>query len=138
HPTLARGPAGPGWGRSSSRRATGRRDRWRRRSACATGRRVERPSRSGDPRRGAPKSGDPTIDFLLELGRALHRFGAPAHRLEAALVGVANRLGVSAQIFSSPTMLMAAIGTPARQQTFMLRVEPGDVDLGKLARVNHI
>lgn len=53
-------------------------------------------------------------------------------------MGVANRLGVSAQIFSSPTMLMAAIGTPARQQTFMLRVEPGDVDLGKLARVDRV
>lgn len=87
----------------------------------------------------APKSGDPTIAFLLELGRALHRFGAPAHRLEAALGGVATRLGVVAQIFSSPTMLMAAIGNPGgRQQTFMLRVEPGDVDLGKLSRVDRI
>jgi uncharacterized membrane protein YjjP (DUF1212 family) len=33
------------------------------------------------------------LDFVLRLGRGLHRYGYPAHRLEEALAGVARRLG---------------------------------------------
>jgi|GEM_PF-5885194 len=32
--------------------------------------------------------------FTMKLGEALHRYGAPAHRLEEAMIGTARRLGL--------------------------------------------
>jgi len=76
--------------------------------------------------------------FLVKLGRALTRLGTPAHRLEASLELVAQSLGLEAQLFSAPTMLMVAVGAPGNQHTMMFRVEPGDIDLGKLLEVDDI
>ena len=47
------------------------------------------------------------VDFVLALGRALHRYGAPAHRLEEALSLVARQLGLAAEVFSTPTTIIA-------------------------------
>ncbi|HUH00732.1 MAG TPA: threonine/serine exporter family protein [Kofleriaceae bacterium] len=74
--------------------------------------------------------------FVIELGAALHRAGAPAHRLENALTGVARRLGMEAQCFTTPTQLMVAFGAIPEQQVVMLRVEPGEIDLAKLAALD--
>ncbi|MEM9874728.1 MAG: threonine/serine exporter family protein [Myxococcota bacterium] len=76
--------------------------------------------------------------FLVALGRALTRLGTPAHRLEHSLERVAEALGLEAQIFSAPTMLMVAVGPPGDQHTLMFRVEPGDIDLGKLVAVDEV
>ena len=70
------------------------------------------------------------LDFVLRLGRGLHRYGYPAHRLEEALAGVSRRLGLEGQFFSMPTALFASFGARADQRTFQLRVEPGAVELG--------
>jgi uncharacterized membrane protein YjjP (DUF1212 family) len=78
------------------------------------------------------------IDFVLRLGRGLHRYGYPAHRLEEALVGVSRRLGLEADFFSMPTALFASFGRAPDQRTFQIRVGPGDVDLGSLARLDAI
>lgn len=51
---------------------------------------------------------------------------------------IAQRLGVEAQIFSTPTSIFAAIGPVGAQTTYMLRVEPGDPDLERLVRVDHV
>ncbi len=75
-------------------------------------------------------------EFLLDLGVALHRFGTPAHRLESALGGVATRLGLEAHIFTTPTQLMVGFGPPSRQEPVMLRVQPGEIDLGRLAALD--
>jgi uncharacterized membrane protein YjjP (DUF1212 family) len=76
------------------------------------------------------------IGFILALARALHRYGTPAHRLEEALGLVADRLGLKAQFFSTPTSIFVAFGDPAEHRTSMLRVDGGELDMGKLAKLD--
>ena len=75
---------------------------------------------------------------MLRLGRALHTSGYAAHRLEEALALAADRLGLEGQFFSTPTSIMASFGPQDDQRTFMIRVEPAESDLGKLAGVDDI
>ncbi len=70
--------------------------------------------------------------LLVKLGRALHQYGTPSHRLEENLGLIAERLGLSAHFFATPTAIFAAIERGGREQTHLIRVEPGDVDLGRL------
>lgn len=76
--------------------------------------------------------------FILRLARAMHNYGYPAHRLEEVLADVARRLGVKAQFFSTPTSIMAAFGELETQRTHLIRVAPGEVDLGKLTDVSQV
>ena len=78
------------------------------------------------------------IEFLLEIGRDLHQAGTPAHRLEETLEAIAAQLGMEAQLFSTPTSLLVAIGPIGEQRTHLLRVEPGTVDLERLALVDGV
>ncbi len=78
------------------------------------------------------------IGFILRLARALHTYGYAAHRLEEVMELAALRLGLVGQFFSTPTSIFAAFGEQDRQRTYLLRVEPGDVDLGKLARIDAV
>jgi uncharacterized membrane protein YjjP (DUF1212 family) len=77
-------------------------------------------------------------EFVLKLGRGLHSYGYPAHRLEDALVSVSERLGLEAHLFSMPTALFASFGNDQGQQTFQIRVEPGSTDLEKLAQLDEV
>lgn len=83
-------------------------------------------------------SADPRVAFVLNLGRALHTSGYSAPRLEEALILSSDRLGLTGQFFSTPTSIMASFGPQDDQRTFMIRVEPGEEDLGKLARVDRV
>lgn len=83
------------------------------------------------------QSGD-EVGFVLRLARALHAYGYPAQRVESLLAEVARRLGLTAQFFSTPTSFMASFGSLEHQRTHLIRVEPGDVDLGKSADVEEI
>lgn len=78
------------------------------------------------------------VGFILRLGRALHSYGYAAHRLEEALAAVAQQMGVEAQFFSTPTAISVAFGPQDDQRTYLIRVEPGDQDLGKLAQVDRV
>ncbi|HEU0015971.1 MAG TPA: threonine/serine exporter family protein [Longimicrobium sp.] len=79
------------------------------------------------------------VAFVLHLGRALHRYGESSHRLEEILGAMADRLHLAgAQFFSQPTSIMASFGPLGAQRTYMLRVEPGDVDLSKLAAAERV
>ena len=71
--------------------------------------------------------------FILQLARALHRHGTPAHHLESTLATAAARLGLTAVFFSTPTSIMVGIGQLERQRVHLLRVEPGEPNLGQLA-----
>jgi len=74
------------------------------------------------------------VGFVLQLGRALHGHGYSAQRLEDVLGATSDRLGLQGhQFFSTPTSIMASFGPIGRQRTHMLRVEPGEVNIGKLA-----
>ncbi len=76
--------------------------------------------------------------FVMELGAALHRFGTPSHRLEAAMGAVARQLALEAHILSTPTSVMAGVGTLGEQKTVLVRVDPGEVDLEKLAALDRL
>jgi uncharacterized membrane protein YjjP (DUF1212 family) len=81
---------------------------------------------------------DPRLTFILRLGRALHTSGYAAHRLEEALTLASDQLGLEGQFFSTPTSIMASFGPQDDQRTFMIRVEPAESDLGKLAGVDEV
>jgi uncharacterized membrane protein YjjP (DUF1212 family) len=78
------------------------------------------------------------IRFVLALGRALHRYGTPAHRLEEALGVVCKQLSLTAEVLSTPTFLMVRFGDPAELRTSMLRAESSELDLAKLAQLDAI
>jgi uncharacterized membrane protein YjjP (DUF1212 family) len=79
------------------------------------------------------------VGFVLQLGRALHSYGYSAQRLEDVLGATSDRLGLHGyQFFSTPTSIMASFGPIGRQRTHMLRVEPGEVNLGKLAALEQL
>lgn len=76
------------------------------------------------------------IGFVLALGRALHRYGTPAHRLEEALGRVSAQLGIEAEVFTTPTAIIMSFGGPTELKSRLMRVEGGELDMGKLARVD--
>lgn len=76
------------------------------------------------------------IRFVLALGRALHRYGTPAHRLEEALGITCRQLGLTAEVLSTPTFLTMRFGDPADLRTAMLRLDPNELDLAKLAQLD--
>ena len=78
------------------------------------------------------------ISFVLRLARALHSYGVPAHRLEDVLESAARKLGLEGQFFSTPTSIFAGFGPQDSQHTFLIRVDPGGVDLGKLAELDAV
>jgi len=91
-----------------------------------------------DPSGVQPYESSPYATLVLNLGRALLRVGSPAHRLESAMQIMAERLGLTAEFFCTPTALIASLGDGTRQQTYLARVEPGGPDLGKLAELTEI
>jgi len=76
--------------------------------------------------------------LVLNLGRALLHVGSPAHRLESAMHIMADRLGLQAEFFSTPTALIVSLGDGNRQQTYLARSEPGSPNLSKLADLTEI
>lgn len=78
------------------------------------------------------------VGFILSLAQALHRFGTPAHRIEAALSVASRVLGTEARFFSTPTTIMASFGKPEELRTALLRMEPGELDLGKLGKLDRL
>jgi uncharacterized membrane protein YjjP (DUF1212 family) len=78
------------------------------------------------------------IGFVLALGRALHRYGTPAHRLEQGLQNCCDRLGLEAELFTTPTTIIMSFGRPTELRTRMMRVEGGELDMGKLASVDQL
>lgn len=81
-------------------------------------------------------------DFILELARRLHAYGTTAQRLERGLNAVAQRLQVECEIWSNPTGIILSFSDPMRgpfsDTTRVIRLEPGDIDLAKLCKVDAI
>lgn len=80
--------------------------------------------------------GEAAIRLIIELSCALHRYGVAAHDLEEAMCETAETLGVQASYFATPTSIFIAFGDTAEQRTSLLRVSPGEVNLGKLANLH--
>lgn len=75
---------------------------------------------------------------MLELGKALHAAGTPAHRLEETLALIAEKLGLIGQFFSTPTSLWAGFGPPESQRVTLARVEPGGVNLERTVLLDEL
>ena len=83
------------------------------------------------------------VGLLCTLARELHACGTTAPRLEAALLGIAARLGLSAQVWSGPTLILLSVrecdqGSDDAVHTELLRVEPNDINLGRLCMLDDI
>lgn len=78
------------------------------------------------------------IAFILKLGGALHTAGTPSHLLEDALTPCAERLGLKAAFFSTPTSLFCGFGEGPAQRTCLLRVQPGEVSLARTVEIDSV
>jgi uncharacterized membrane protein YjjP (DUF1212 family) len=77
-----------------------------------------------------------TFRFIVDLGAAMHRYGASTARIEAGLARLSSHFDLDGQFFSTPTALMASFGH-AGGQTFLVRLDPpAVVDLSKLTRLD--
>lgn len=92
----------------------------------------------GLPLPGSTAAPDHRIAFVLRLGHSLHTSGYAAHRLEEALELASDSLGLRGQFFSTPTSIMASFGPQDDQQTFLIRVAPGESNLGQLAQADEV
>ncbi len=84
------------------------------------------------------------IVFLLELARRLHQYGTSAPRLEMAIAGAAQRLGLVADVWSSPTAIIISFADLTQdeeavaQVTQVVRLAPGEVNLERLCEADEI
>ncbi|MET4676756.1 threonine/serine exporter family protein [Luteibacter sp. ME-Dv--P-043b] len=84
------------------------------------------------------------IAFLTELARRLHQYGTTAPRLETAISRSAQRLGLSAEVWSSPTAIIVSFADLGQgddgvaQVTQVMRLPPGDVNLARLCEADRI
>lgn len=81
---------------------------------------------------------------MVELARQLHLYGTSAARLEDAIGRVAERLGIRAEAWSSPTAIIVSFfdpdegeDAPARS-TQVMRLSPGEVNLDRLCQADRI
>jgi uncharacterized membrane protein YjjP (DUF1212 family) len=96
------------------------------------------PRDSGAGKSESWRTPDPRAAFILALGRALHNSGEPTPRIEDMLEEMADRLGVRAQFFITPTSIFAAFGPEDAQHTHLVRTSPSGTNLGKLTRVDRV
>ncbi|MFC5740189.1 threonine/serine ThrE exporter family protein [Dyella tabacisoli] len=84
------------------------------------------------------------LAFLLELTRRLHQYGTAAPRLEMAVAGAAQRIGLSADVWSSPTAVIISFTDQAQgedgiaQVTQVMRLPPGEINLARLCEADTI
>ncbi|WP_076412368.1 threonine/serine exporter ThrE family protein [Shewanella sp. UCD-KL12] len=77
--------------------------------------------------------------FIIKLGKSLHKFGTPAYRLEAHLQAVTQLLGLEGYFLISPTAMTFVLQHDTDQEyNHVARVNPGELDLGSLARTDEL
>ena len=94
------------------------------------------------PAATAQPSYEARTNFVAELSIRLHAYGTTAQRLEGAVKGVAHRMGLDCEVWSNPTGIILSFGDPVRGPhngiTRVLRLEPGEQNLGRLAATDAI
>ncbi|HCM48293.1 MAG TPA: hypothetical protein DIS98_12605, partial [Colwellia sp.] len=78
--------------------------------------------------------------FIIKLGKALHKLGSTAYRLEDNLLSIAKFLDLRASFIITPTALTFILSDDEDDQQYnhLVRVSPGDIDLGSLARIDEL
>jgi uncharacterized membrane protein YjjP (DUF1212 family) len=82
------------------------------------------------------------VAFVAELAARLHNYGTSAQRLEGAIDAVSRRLGMACEAWSNPTGLILSFSDPQRPEQpsaiRIIRLEPGDINLGRMAAADAI
>lgn len=79
------------------------------------------------------------IAFVQRMGKALHRYGAPAHRLEDALKAMSNELGLKGNFFTTPSAIMYSYDIPGENGVARLqRVHNNSIDLHRLSQLDKL
>ncbi len=81
---------------------------------------------------------DETTRLVVRAAELLHAYGTPSDRFEALIRRLAAAVGLPVQVSFSPTFLLLAMDREDGSQTFVRRVEPGDVELGRLAALSEL
>ena len=77
--------------------------------------------------------------FLLDVASTLHEFGTSAHRLEATLDRVAERLGVRGQFLVTPTFVIVQVGDGGGASHIHLeRMYGGEVDFDRMIDLHRL
>lgn len=78
--------------------------------------------------------------FIIALGKALHKYGTPAYRLESHLLNVAEFLDINAQFMISPTSIIFVLWEHDDTQEYnhIARVSPSGLDLKRLAQTDDL
>lgn len=90
----------------------------------------------------APPAFHDRIRFISELARRLHLAGVSSSRLEGAVRSVATAIGARCEIWSTPTGILMSLSDltlpNGTQETRVLRLDPGEINLGALAKLDAI
>ncbi len=82
------------------------------------------------------------IGFVMELARHLHESGTTVNRLEGAVERVSRKLGLEVWVWSSPTGIIISFNDQLNGEPFtitrVLRLHPGDTNLGRMADADAI
>lgn len=70
--------------------------------------------------------------FVVELSKALHQNGMASDELEQNVSQLAQQLQLEVSVFATPTSIFFSFGQADQFRTVLLRVVPGDIDLGRL------
>ena len=79
---------------------------------------------------------EPRTALVIAIGRAFHQSGMPSDQLEAVMHRTAAALDLELQVTALPTSITAAAGPANAQRVVLLRLEPGAIDLRRLALLN--
>ncbi len=78
--------------------------------------------------------------FVIRLGKTMHEYGTPSHRLERLLVDTTELLGLKGAFLISPTAMSFVFWEPGADDEFthIARMNPGGIDLNRLARTHQL
>ncbi|MFA0922776.1 threonine/serine ThrE exporter family protein [Xanthomonas fragariae] len=83
------------------------------------------------------------VAFVSEIAGRLHSYGTTSQRLEAALIGLSQKLGLDCEPWSNPTGIILSFSDPTKvigssDITRVIRLAPGENDLYKLSVADYV
>ncbi|WP_164103903.1 threonine/serine exporter family protein [Candidatus Laterigemmans baculatus] len=80
----------------------------------------------------------PAEAFLLRTAELLHRHGTPSYRLERVMTRASQSLGIDSTYLYTPTALIVSIVREEGEQTYLRRIDSGEVDVSKLIEFDRV